>query len=133
MDFFLTQNIAQNIGNAIMTSQHITPATKKMDNNCCIVLRMYNATGLNELSVMIVGKIVIQITSQLLNHQFVKEFLVITEMVSTPKEIVPNAFADVWEEPITKLVALLDSLSILQLNNVIGLQTSTDANRRYQA
>ena len=28
MDFFLTQNIAQNIGNAIMTSQHITPATK---------------------------------------------------------------------------------------------------------
>jgi len=139
MAFFLTQNIAQNIGNAIMTSQHITPATKKMDNNCCIVLRMYNATGLNELnvmigkSVMIIGKIVIQITSQLLNHQFVKEFLVITEMVSTPKEIVPNAFADVWEEPITKLVALLDSLSIPQLNNVIGLQTSTDANRRDQA
>merc|ERR1719219_3349425 len=29
MAFFLTQNIAQNIGNAIMTSQHITPATKK--------------------------------------------------------------------------------------------------------
>merc|ERR1711997_1348789 len=133
MAFFLTQNIAQNIGNAIMTSQHITPATKKMDNNCCIVLRMYNVTGLNELNVMIIGKIVIQITSQLLSHQFVKEFLVITEMVSTPKEIVPNAFADVWEEPITKLVALLDSLSIPQLNNVIGLQTSTDANRRDQA
>jgi len=67
------------------------------------------------------------------NQRSVMQFLVITEMVSTPKEIVPNAFADVWEEPITKLVALLDSLSIPQLNNVIGLQTSTDANRRDQA
>merc|ERR1712154_377731 len=69
MAFFLTQNIAQNIGNAIMTSQHITPATKKMESNCCIVLRIYNATGLNELnvmigkSVMIIGKIVNQITT----------------------------------------------------------------------
>jgi hypothetical protein len=138
MAFFLTQNTAQNIGNATTTSQHIIPVTKKMENNCCIAPPMYNATGLNELNVMIgkcvmiIGKIVIQITSQLLNHQFVKEFLVITEMVSTQKEIAPNAFADVWEEPITKLVALLDSLSILQLNNVIGLQTSTDANSRDQ-
>ena len=79
---------------------------------------------------MITGKIVIQITSQLLDHQFVKESLVIMEMVSTLKEIVPNAFADVWEELIMKLVVLQDSLSILQLNNVIGLQTSMDANNQ---
>jgi len=69
---------------------------------------------------------------QLLNHQFAKEFLAITETDSTQKAVVHNVFADVLEDFIMKHVAHLGYFSTLQSNNAISLVTSMVANKLFK-
>ena len=100
--------------------------------NYCIVPLTFNVIGLNELNVdldlpvMKMMKTVMKIIPLLPNLLFAREFLVITEMVSTQKAIATNVSVDVLEELILKH-AVVPGLFSTQLKiNVIGLGMSMD-------
>jgi len=136
MAFSQTPRTVSNIGNVTMTLLCHTLAIKKMVSNSYTVPRMYNVIGKTELNVgkgqfvMKMMKIVLINQSTPPNHhQFVKEFLVTMEMDFIQKAVVPNAFADVLEELIMKLVVPRGCFSIPLSNNAIGLVTSMDATK----
>ena len=74
-------------------------------------------------------KIVIPITSQPQDLQYVTKLLAIMGTDSTQKEIVLNVSVDALGVLIMKHVAHLDFFSIPLLNNVTGLEISMDVNR----
>ena len=103
-----------------------------MVSNYCIVPLTFNVIGLSELNAdpdllaMKMMRIVMKIMHLLPNQLFAREFLVITEMVSTRKAIATNVSVDVLEELILKHAVVL-GLFLTQLKmNVIGLIMSMD-------
>ena len=103
-----------------------------MVSNYCIVPLTFNVIGLSELNAdpdllaMKMMKTVMKIMLLLPNQLFAKEFLVITEMVSTRKAIATNVSVDVLEELILKHAVVLGLFSTQLKMNVIGLIMSMD-------
>ena len=103
-----------------------------MVSNYCIVPLTFNVIGLSELNAdpdlpaMKMMRIVMTIMLLLPNQLFAREFLVITEMVSTRKAIATNVSVDVLEELILKHAVVLGLFSTQLKINVIGLGTSMD-------
>ena len=103
-----------------------------MVSNYCIVPLTFNVIGLSELNAdpdlpaMKMMKIVMKIMPLLPNQLFAREFLVITEMVSTQKAIATSVSVDVLEELILKHAVVLGLFSTQLTMNVIGLIMSMD-------
>ena len=103
-----------------------------MVSNYCIVPLTFNVIGLSELNAdpdlpaMKMMKIVMKIMLLLPNQLFAREFLVITEMVSTQKAIATSVSVDVLEELILKHAVVLGLFSTQLTMNVIGLIMSMD-------
>ena len=103
-----------------------------MESNYCIVPPTFNVIGLSELNAdpdllaMKMMTIVMKIMLLLPNQLFAREFLVITEMVSTRKAIATNVSVDVLEELILKHAVVLGLFSTQLKINVIGLGMSMD-------
>ena len=103
-----------------------------MVSNYCIVPLTFNVIGLSELNAdpdllaMKMMKTVMKIMLLLPNQLFAREFLVITEMVSTRKAIATNVSVDVLEELILKHAVVLGLFSTQLKMNVIGLIMSMD-------
>jgi len=139
MDFLKILKTAWNTGNVTLVLHNIILVTKPMDSNCCFVSRMCNVIGQVELNVEIdlfamkmMSIATLNQNTQLLDQQFAKEFLVITETDFTQKAVVHNVFADVLEDFIMKHVAHLGYFSTLQSNNAISLVTSMVANKLFK-
>jgi len=139
MDFLKILKTAWNTGNVTLILHNIILVTKPMDSNWCFVSRMCNVIGQIELYVEIdqfamkmMSIAILNQKPQLLDQQFAKEFLVITETDSTQKAVVHNVFADVLEDFIMKHVAHLGYFSTLQSNNAISLVTSMVANKLFK-
>ena len=105
--------------------------------NYCIVPLTFNVIGLSELNAdpdllaMKMMTIVMTIMLLLPNQLFAREFLVITEMVSTRKAIATNVSVDVLEELILKHAVVLGLFSTQLKINVIGLGMSMDVDFFY--
>ena len=103
-----------------------------MESNYCIVPPTFNVIGLSELNAdpdlpaMKMMRIVMKIMLLLPNQLFAREFLVITEMVSTRKAIATSVSVDVLEELILKHAVVLGLFSTQLKMNVIGLIMSMD-------
>ena len=103
-----------------------------MVSNYCIVPLTFNVIGLSELNAdpdllaMKMMKTVMKIMLLLPNQLFAREFLAITEMVSTQKAIATNVSVDVLEELILKHAVVLGLFSTQLKMNVIGLIMSMD-------
>ena len=103
-----------------------------MVSNYCIVPLTFNVIGLSELNAdpdlpaMKMMTIVMKIMLLLPNQLFAREFLVITEMVSTQKAIATSVSVDVLEELILKHAVVLGLFSTQLKINVIGLGMSMD-------
>ena len=100
--------------------------------NYCIVPLTFNVIGLSELNAdpdlpaMKMMTTVMKIITLLPNQLFAREFLVITEMVSTRKAIATNVSVDVLEELILKHAVVLGLFSTQLKINAIGLGMSMD-------
>ena len=103
-----------------------------MVSNYCIVPLTFNVIGLSELNAdpdlpaMKMMTTVMKIITLLPNQLFAREFLVITEMVSTRKAIATNVSVDVLEELILKHAVVLGLFSTQLKISVIGLGMSMD-------